>query len=425
MDDAAQLVLRFQETIDWMLEGRYGQRIRNAIAGFCLSRDRLANDPYPLDEFKEVVKTKLTSGLHLKLRRGNTFEDDWASFCHEHGPHFQTQQAVDGLTALVNANSARALKGNQAQLFASELLGRGTLRGFNRALYDLRRDGRDTELGEKGADHYLRKVGYFDIAPIDVHQRRFLVRTGIFHRFSGAGKDPLEYRHLQGALVAFCTHINNARQVDSIVLSNSAGIVDLFIWYYCADGRYAICGKDPLCSQCGLSAVCYLGDPRQGVGSRPTGEEPDAGPQANQRWVSQPPSATAATGTGTSHFGNVSHGQELINELVGKAFTHARITWTRGATYHVTMLQDRTRLRLRVRERQVFTDLLSHRREIERDFNGTLAWDNNELRIESSVPGGQQALDDAGSDGRVILRDVMEPLVDVANRFITALDAYL
>ena len=425
MDDGTALVGYFEKAIDWMLNGQHGQRIRGAIRGFSVSRDRLAKDDYPSDALKLVVKTKITNSLRLKPRGGNEFETDWTSFFRQHEPHFRTPQAADGLAALVEAHSARRLKKGEAQEFAAELLRYHSLRDFNEALYQSRRNGGDSLIGDKGADHYLRNVGYFDVAPVDIHERRFLIRTGIFHRFCGAGRDPLDYRHLQDALGSFCSCMKDAMPVEGIDLSKSAGIVDLFIWYYCADGCYTICGKNPLCSRCGLLGVCYLGGPGQGVGSRPTGGEPDAGPQADQPHVSQPPSAIAATGMGTSPVETVSDGQELINELVGKAFEPARITWTRGATYHAKMLKDKTRLRLKVRDRQVFTHLVSHRQEIEGNFIGTLAWDNNRLRVESFVPGGFQALEDAGGDGRAVLRDVIEPLVDVANRFITALDAYL
>ncbi len=61
--------------------------------------------------------------------------------------------------------------------------------------------------GQKGKNLLLRDVGYFDCVPIDTHERRFVIRTGIFHIYkpeTGETHDPFDDEHIQKSIVQFC-----------------------------------------------------------------------------------------------------------------------------------------------------------------------------------------------------------------------------
>lgn len=142
-----------------------------------------------------------------------------------------------------------------------------TIRDWTENLYRLAKNCKTEILGDKGRDNYLRDFGYFDRAPLDRHEWRFIVRTGIFHYHATREKsDPQDRDHLQASLVNFCSKKLRGFQVEeindclgqSLDLGKNAGMVDLFIWSYNADERYRICGKQPQCSQCILSGSCMF-----------------------------------------------------------------------------------------------------------------------------------------------------------------------
>jgi hypothetical protein len=162
------------------------------------------------------------------------------------------------------------------------------------------RPGIDGLITDKGADHYLRNVGYWDIAPIDIHEKRLLLRTGIFHRFSSKkeGQDPLETRSLQKALTWFCRCCLNGKTVEGIDLSCSPGIVDLLIWFYCSDEKHNICGKVPKCNQCQLAEVCFLHIAEKQQPSQPQCAREKGAAEPQVRQVSQPRSSAVPAPTG-------------------------------------------------------------------------------------------------------------------------------
>jgi len=142
-----------------------------------------------------------------------------------------------------------------------------TIRGWTEKLYNLAREDKTEILGEKGRDNYLRDFGYFDRVPMDRHEMRFIVRTGIYHNYSTRDRsDSLERSHLQTALANFCRielagfevdEINNTlnRRLD---LGHAPGVVDLFVWYFCSPRLYAVCTKKPRCEGCLLREPCML-----------------------------------------------------------------------------------------------------------------------------------------------------------------------
>ena len=142
-------------------------------------------------------------------------------------------------------------------------------------LYNKAKKGKTKILGVKGRDDYLRCVGYWDRVPIDRHEARFIIRTGIFHACSLSDKgDPLERDHLQEAVRAFCKKYLNGFKVLGINLGEAPGILDKFIWYYCKEPSkgegsneegLGICGKTPKCSECLLRNTCLFSLTKRGI----------------------------------------------------------------------------------------------------------------------------------------------------------------
>ncbi len=116
---------------------------------------------------------------------------------------------------------------------------------------------------DKGRDNYLRDVGYWDRIPIDIHQQRFQLRTGIFFRCSPPGHaDPLNKASFQQAFIKFCDdYLGDSRRITALFQENgfpdfslqkSPGIADIFVYYFCADkatftSGYQICAATPKC----------------------------------------------------------------------------------------------------------------------------------------------------------------------------------
>lgn len=126
-----------------------------------------------------------------------------------------------------------------------------------------RREEKDPALkeigfGEKGIDILLRDCGYLDRAPIDIHEQRFLIRTGLFHRYSKRC-DPLTKSDYHIALSTFCRHELTGLELGGYKLDQSPGLVDWIIWYFSSKKHGNVCGKRPRCEVCPLTEFCSFG----------------------------------------------------------------------------------------------------------------------------------------------------------------------
>lgn len=122
----------------------------------------------------------------------------------------------------------------------------------------------EARIGRKGQDNILRDFGYFECIPIDVHEQRFLIRTGIFHSYSTSeNPDPTDYDHLATALRNFCKKELDGLRIDDINLAEAPGVVDLIIWYFSQEKTepeisLKICAKRPKCNECPFKEnLCY------------------------------------------------------------------------------------------------------------------------------------------------------------------------
>jgi thermostable 8-oxoguanine DNA glycosylase len=111
--------------------------------------------------------------------------------------------------------------------------------------------------GPKGIDILLRDCGFYDRAPIDIHEQRFLVRTGVFQRYARFG-DPTSKSDFHAALTNFCHVELTELEVNSHHM-DKPGIADLAIWHFCAREEADVCGDRPECAICPLNQYCEFG----------------------------------------------------------------------------------------------------------------------------------------------------------------------
>ena len=113
-------------------------------------------------------------------------------------------------------------------------------------------------IGLKGACDIVRTLGYFDVAPIDIHEKRFLLRTGIVCRYGPASFDPRNEISYLIALRNFCREELSGEKILGIDLGEAPGIVDVAIWCFCSEEEEGmnICGNEPSCDECPLCSCC-------------------------------------------------------------------------------------------------------------------------------------------------------------------------
>lgn len=257
--DIGKLSGDFRNTIDWMLEDKCGGDIVSDLQKFKSIKQEIETNPDSLQALRLLVELKITNSWYRPMPRN--FAADFDSFIMKYGENFRTTRAANELAALIERHSRFPQKGKVRDWTSMLLNDFLTLRDFTRKLYELRVQGKKSDvLGMKGSDNYLRDVGYWDVIPIDIHQKRFLIRSGIYHAFSVyREQDPLDPRSLQGDLSRFCSLFLRGKIVEDIDLSNAPGIVDIFIWSYCAKERYSLCGSTPKCDTCRLNDTCLFG----------------------------------------------------------------------------------------------------------------------------------------------------------------------
>ena len=135
---------------------------------------------------------------------------------------------------------------------------------FREVIEDMNRRGKigKCSIGKKGLNDFLRYMGYWDRVPIDIHEMRFIIRTGIYLAHPKEKFDPLNRDHLGEALKTFAKRYLKGKTIADIDLGKSPGIIDIFIWNFCSKRRdppsdYAnICGIKPKCSKCPLNKNC-------------------------------------------------------------------------------------------------------------------------------------------------------------------------
>jgi hypothetical protein len=238
----------FKDTIEWMLNDSHANKIKKFLQDLKEDRYRLEKEPDSTKALSLLIKMIKTGGFRLKETKG--FDDELDLALEQYGENFRTSPAKNKLIGLVGPNSRKIA-------VMEQLLTYPTLKDFTKYLHSIANQGKTTVLGEKGRDNYLRDFGYWDRIPIDRHQKRFIVRTGIYHVFrSSESCDHLNYNHLHSALTKFCNECLKDYVVEDIDLGKAPGVVDAFIWTFSAENLHNICGSTPQCDKCPLSDVC-------------------------------------------------------------------------------------------------------------------------------------------------------------------------
>ena len=257
--DIRKFAKKFQDTIAWMMEDKYSNRIKETLQLIIENKCDLRKNPNSPEALREVVELIVTQGRRLSKPKG--FDKYMNSFIEKYGDKFMTEKKEEAKDKLEN------LVGDKRKEKISKLFEEySSMRDFTKKLYQLAKKGKTDVLGEKGRDNYLRDFGYWDRVPIDIHEMRFILRSGIFHACSDEKKrDPQKKAHFQHVLTRFCREHLKGFKVKiqkkdgsplEICLEKKPGIVDIFIWSYCAEDRYNICGKEPKCSECLLNGEC-------------------------------------------------------------------------------------------------------------------------------------------------------------------------
>lgn len=117
--------------------------------------------------------------------------------------------------------------------------------------------------GDKSWKIFLRDAYDFKYIPIDMHEKRFQIRTGIFHHYLGKEvHNPDKNEHYEIALKKFAEEFLSDINIVGYNLGENPGLVDKFIWLHCAankkNGGKGICAQEPKCKSCDLRGVCAL-----------------------------------------------------------------------------------------------------------------------------------------------------------------------
>lgn len=251
--DLNKFANEFDKLIDWMVEDN--TEVRKKIQKFKDDKRGIAEEPDYPEALKEFVKSLVTRAWYYKLPAG--LDEKIDNIIKKYGAKFRTPEVKNDLIGLVKEKAPPKINTwaiDNLQKFLDEY---NTIAEFTRKLHDLAVKGKTEVLGEKGRDQYLRDFGYWDRIPMDRHEMRFIIRSGIYHACSAKYKnDPLRRSSLHDALTRFCTTFLKDKIVDDIDLGNAPGIVDIFIWEYCAREGYYVCRSTPECKECRLNSVC-------------------------------------------------------------------------------------------------------------------------------------------------------------------------
>jgi len=193
----------FKNTIGWMLVNKHGAEIKEDVKSFIENKTELESNPDSPKALKLLVELIVTQAWYY--RKPSNFDEKMNAFISKFGADFRTQQGKKELVDLVTVLAPPRIK-RRARGMLENLLKYSSIKQFTEELYRSAVRGRTIVLGEKGRDNYLRDFGYWDRIPMDRHEMRFIVRTGIYHACSvKVRSDPLQKASLHDALTRFCS----------------------------------------------------------------------------------------------------------------------------------------------------------------------------------------------------------------------------
>ncbi len=242
-----------------------------------------SKDPYPVKPLNVVLETIITQGYrrknYIKILNGELKKYGKRVGIDDGNLEFND---LDLLIQL-SKNLYNKTKGNEwiriagaLEEFKKALIRAGSLKNWTDILHQ--RVNRYIEgsirkwkahpyfrkirgLGFKGACDTLRSLGYFDLVPIDIHERRFQIRTGIIY-YAPSSLDPKEEKYYVTALREFCKrNLKGVKIFKGIDLGEAPGVVDWIIWYLSCTrtSRYCkgVCTAKPKCNICPIKDMCF------------------------------------------------------------------------------------------------------------------------------------------------------------------------
>ena len=251
--DIEKFAEEFKQTIDWMLKDKYGDELKYQIQRIEDNKIKLAKNPCYPDALGLIVQIIIRQAFYYN--KPPDFDSEMKTFLKRNKASFRSGQ--EDLMILVEKLAPPRIKERAKKSVRQLLTNYSTIKDFTEKLYALSKQGKKDILGEKGRDIYLRDFGYLDRIPIDRHEMRFIIRTGIYHANSVRQKsDPLGKSSLHEAQSQFCSKYLRGKTVEGIDLGTAPGLVDIFIWTHCAKEKYDICGSNPKCNECKLKGKC-------------------------------------------------------------------------------------------------------------------------------------------------------------------------
>lgn len=261
----------FDELLKYRL-GRRGKSIEelvtDAIHSFKINRKSLEDGGFPDEALTSIVKIILTRSywrpIYWKRLGLNTVTYEMLK-----------NGTIEGLVhSKLNNGRMRKTVLNSLQAFTEQLEKFGALKEWTEERYNYVVRGKEDPylkelkgVGLKGRDNMLRDLGYFDRAPIDRHEVRFMVRVGIFHKYAPrnaniTGRTGEWYKSIHKTLSDFAGQELRGVEIENINLADSPGIVDMVIWYFCCSKEsqncLSICGSNPKCDECPIRNHCLF-----------------------------------------------------------------------------------------------------------------------------------------------------------------------
>jgi len=253
------LANEFKNTIPWMLENEHGSEIEDFIQELIRNKDKFSRNPDYIKALETLIELIVTQSWYY--RKPENFDNEMAVFRAKFEKNVRISEAQSELINIVEKTAPQWIQNNAMKKIQEllKILNNSTIKQFSDQLYTSAVQGKNNikVLGEKGRDNYLRDFGYWDRIPMDRHEMRFIVRTGIYHTCSKNEKsDPLQKSSLHDSLTDFCSNYLKGYSINGIDLGDAPGIADVFIWWFSAKKEYDICGSTPKCLECTFNDVC-------------------------------------------------------------------------------------------------------------------------------------------------------------------------
>lgn len=173
-------------------KNEYKERIKADLNRFMKNKEELEKDPDYIGAIEKIGEL-IASNNYFRPWPVGLFIENFDKRVRPLGSNFfRTQQGQDTLIEIIESV---AIKRETAVRKIKEILTElksKSVKDWNKTLYAQSQKGEETNLGPKGRDIYLRDMGYLDRVPIDTHEMRFILRTGIYHLCSQREFDPLK-----------------------------------------------------------------------------------------------------------------------------------------------------------------------------------------------------------------------------------------